>query len=146
VDRSGYVYQIKRQRRPEVFDKILEYAAELPSGVLDPKAADKLVAERDELVDALSAGDYEGALTEGADAAYYVAKHLHFVAHRLGVSIADLVALAEAKYALRAQPGNPKDDAAERAACVGVLGIGPVEVARRSANSPREFAEKVAKL
>jgi len=99
-----------------MFDKILEYAAQLPSGVLDPKAADKLVAEREELVAALSEGDYEGALTEGADAAYYAAKHLHWVAHQLGVTIPDLVALAEAKYALRARPGNPKDDGAERTA------------------------------
>ena len=129
-----------------MFEKLLEYAAELPSGVLDPRAAEKLVAERDELVNALSEGDYEGALTEGADAAYYAVKHLHFVAHRLGVSIADLFALAEAKYALRAQPGNPKDDAAERAVCVDALELGPVEVARRSASSPREFAKKVANL
>ena len=129
-----------------MFEKLLECAAKLPSGVLDPKAADKLVAERDELVAALSEGDYEGALTEGADAAYYAAKHLFFVAHRLGVSIADLVALAEAKYVLRAQPGNPKDDAAECAACVDALEIGPVELARRTASSPRDFAEKVAKL
>ena len=104
-----------------MFEKILKHAAELPSGVLDPRSADKLVAERDEFVAALSEGDYEGALTEGADAAYYAAKHLYFVAHRLGISIADLVALAEAKYALRAQPGNPKNDAAERAACVDAV-------------------------
>ena len=129
-----------------MFEKVLEYAAELPSGVLDPKAADKLVAERDELVAALSEGDYEGALAEGADAAYYAAKHLHFVANQLGVSIADLFALAEAKYALRAQPGNPKNDAAERAACVETMELGPVELARRSASSPREFAKKLAKL
>lgn len=104
-----------------MFDRILEYAAKLPSGVLDPKAAEKLLAERDELVAALSEGDYEGALTEGADAAYYAAKHLYFVAHQLGVNIVDLVTLAEAKYALRAQPGNPKDDAVERAACVETM-------------------------
>jgi phosphoribosyl-ATP pyrophosphohydrolase len=99
-----------------MFDKILEYAARLPSGVLDANAADKLLAEREELVAALWDGDREGALTEGADAAYYAAKHLHWVAHQLGVTIPDLFALAEAKYALRAQPGNPKDDVAERAA------------------------------
>lgn len=104
-----------------MFEKILEYAAQLPSGVLDNKAAEKLVAEHNELIVALSAGDYEGALTEGADAAYYAAKHLHFVAHRLDISIADLIALAEAKYSLRAQPGNPKNDAAERTACVETM-------------------------
>ena len=41
---------------------------------------------------------------------------MYWVAYQLGVTIPDLVALAEAKYALRARPGNPKDDGAERTA------------------------------
>lgn len=104
-----------------MLNTILSLAAQLPSGLNDPRAAEKLLGERQELVDALSAGDYVGALTEGADAVYYAAKHLDWTARQLGVSVETMVALAEAKYSLRAQPGNPKDDGAERAACLAVL-------------------------
>lgn len=96
---------------------ILRLAAQLPSGLNDSRSADKLFAERDELIVALVAGDYTGALTEGADAVYYAAKYLDWVAGQLGVSIDQLFALSEAKYELRARPGNPKDDWAERRAC-----------------------------
>ncbi len=99
---------------------IINLAAKLPSGLNDPRSAEKLVAERDELMDALEAGDYIGALTEGADAVYYAAKHIQLVAGLLGIDIDILLAVAEAKYRLRAQPGNPKNDAAERAACAAV--------------------------
>lgn len=98
--------------------KILALAAKLPAGLNDAKAADKLVAERDELTAALRSGDFIGALTEGADAVYYAAKHLQWVSVQLGVSMEDLSRIALAKYALRARCGNPKDDAAERAACL----------------------------
>lgn len=104
-----------------MLNSILSFAAKLPAGLNDPRAADKLLAERQELIDALAGGDYVGALTEGADAVYYAAKHLDWTARQLGVSVEMLVALAEAKYALRAAPGNPKDDGAERAACLSVL-------------------------
>ena len=96
---------------------ILDLAAQLPSGLNDPRSAEKMLAERDELVEALGADDYVGALTEGADAVYYAAKHLDWVARQLGVTVDVLFAVAEAKYGLRARPGNPKDDTAERAAC-----------------------------
>lgn len=101
--------------------EILALAAQLPSGLDDPRSAEKLVAERQELVDALAAGDYPGAITEGADAVYYAAKHLDWVARRLGVTVDQLFQVAVAKYSLRAQPGNPKNDAAERAACMEAL-------------------------
>ena len=87
----------------------------------DPKAADKLVGERDELLEALALGDVQGALTEAADAAYYVAKHLDYVASLLQTDVPTLFRLAAAKYSLRARPGNPKDDLAERAACWAVI-------------------------
>lgn len=96
---------------------ILDLAARLPSGLNDLRSAEKMLAERQELIDALDANDYIGALTEGADAVYYAVKHLDWTARQLGVSIEVLFAIAEAKYALRARPGNPKDDQAERAAC-----------------------------
>lgn len=103
-------------------DNIISLAAKLPSGLNDPRSAEKLLAERGELMDALDAGDYIGALTEGADAVYYAAKHLDLVAGLLGISLDALIAVAEAKYSLRAQPGNPKDDAAERLACAEAAG------------------------
>lgn len=112
---------------------IINLAAKLPSGLNDPRSAEKLLAERDELMDALHDGDYIGALTEGADAVYYAAKHLDLVAGLLGISLDALMAVAEAKYSLRAQPGNPKSDAAERLACVAAArsrGMAGVEVIR----------------
>lgn len=102
-------------------ENIVRLASKLPSGLNDAKAADKLLREREELLGPLAADDYIGALTEGADAVYYAVKHLDYVANLLGVDIATLFALAEAKYALRARPGSPKDDAAEREAAAKVV-------------------------
>lgn len=102
----------------EDINSVLDLAAKLPSGLNDAKAAEKLLAERDELLEALANGDHVGALTEAADAAYYAAKHLDWVAKQLGLEVDDLFRLAVAKYSLRAQPGNPKNDMAERKAVV----------------------------
>lgn len=122
-------------------DNVLFYAAKLPSGLDDARAAEKLIAERDKLLAALAEGDEVGALTELADAGYYAAKHLDWAARRLAeiigrpASVNDVLALTAAKYQLRASPGNPKDDQAERQACllraqlVGrVVGIGAADL------------------
>lgn len=101
--------------------EIIELSAKLPSGLNDPRAAEKLVAELGELQQSLKDGDYVGALTEAADAAYYAAKHLQYVAHLLGITVDDVLACAKAKYALRAQPGNPKNDAAERVVVLAAI-------------------------
>lgn len=98
--------------------EVLMLAEKLPAGLNDPRSVEKLMAERQELLDALADGDYAGALTEGADAVYYAAKHLDWVARQLEVTVDQLFGLAFAKYDLRARPGNPKDDAAEREACL----------------------------
>lgn len=103
-------------------ETILALAAQLPSGLPDPQAADKLLREREELLVELDDADYIGALTEAADAVYYACKHLDWVAQQVGLSIPVLFELAQAKYALRARPGNPKHDPAERAACAAVVG------------------------
>jgi hypothetical protein len=95
---------------------IIALASHLPSGLNDPQAADKLIAEREELLEALACDDYIGALTEAADAAYYAAKHLDYVAGLLNISVDDVLNVAHAKYELRAQPGNVKDDKKERLA------------------------------
>lgn len=113
---------------PDLAD-ILKLAAKLPSGLDDPKAAEKLVVERDELLVALAAGDLEGALTEWADAVYYAAKHLDWASCRISellgrpVTVEDALRVAVAKYTLRAVPGNPKDDRAERAACLVAMSV-----------------------
>ncbi|RJQ32808.1 MAG: hypothetical protein C4589_00305 [Peptococcaceae bacterium] len=106
---------------------ILNLAAKLPSGLNDALAAEKLIAERQELIDALAANDQAGALTEAADAAYYAAKHLDWVARQVGLTVEEILALAIAKYSLRARPGNPKSDAEERQA---VLAIAPGNLTR----------------
>lgn len=97
-------------------EAILELANRLPAGLPDDKAPAKLVREWQELLEALDSDDHTGALTELADVVYYAAKSIHAAAFRCGVDIETAFAVAEAKYSLRAQPGNPKNDTAERAA------------------------------
>lgn len=116
-------------KRSPSLDDILGLAAQLPSGLDDAAAVQKLLAERDKLLIALTGGDMVGALTELADAGYYAAKYLDWAARRVSeklgrfVSVEDVMRLTAAKYQLRASEGNPKDDAAERAACLEALGI-----------------------
>ena len=98
-------------------ESLLNLAAKLPSGVIDPQAPAKLLAEMRELTEAIEAEDRDGALTEVADAVYYAAKCIALAAAMAGISRVEAFVVARAKYGLRAAPGNPKDDAAERAAC-----------------------------
>jgi len=96
---------------------ILALAEKLPSGLPDAQAPAKLLAEMKELAEAIEAEDRDGALTEVADAVYYAAKCIALAAAMAGISRVEAFVVARAKYSLRAAPGNPKDDAAERAAC-----------------------------
>lgn len=98
-------------------ESLLALAEKLPSGIIDPEAPAKLLAEMQELEAALAAEDHAGALAEVADAVYYAAKCIALAAAMAGISRVKAFAVARAKYSLRAAPGNPKDDAAERAAC-----------------------------
>lgn len=116
-------------------DKLLELAAKLPSGLNDPKALGKFHHERQELADALAAGDRIGALLEAADCLYYVMKARHNglandddtvrmmedIIVASGFLPTKIRAAALIKYGLRARPGNPKDDAAERAAVENLI-------------------------
>ncbi len=102
-------------------EQIVELAALLPSGLGDSRAAEKMAAERTELLESLADGDTIGALTEVADAVYYAAKHIEYVASLCGITPSQALKICVAKYALRAQPGNPKNDAAERAAVAEVV-------------------------
>ena len=106
-----------------MIDQIISLAEKLPSGIPDPDAPEKLVAEMCELADAISAADLEGALTEAADIGYYAVKCLHLAVYRIndmsgsgGLTPEGVLSLTVAKYVLRARPGNPKDDGAERKA------------------------------
>lgn len=100
---------------------LLSYAAKLPSGLNDPRAVQKLAHELDELKEALAYEDYVGALTEAADAAYYAVKHLQYVASLLDITVDEVMDCGLAKYKLRAQPGNPKNDNEERTAVLSAL-------------------------
>ena len=83
---------------------------------IDPHAVDKLAHEMQELTEALADDDEIGAVLEAADVAYYACKAVQYAASLVNLTVADVMSAACAKYALRARPGNPKDDAAERAA------------------------------
>lgn len=112
----------ERSQRNPTLENLLHLASQLPAGLNDVRAADKLLAERGELLAAIEAGDEAGALTEIADGVYYAAKHLDWLCRLANdnfgydFSIKDLIELAMAKYELRARPRNPKDAEAERAA------------------------------
>lgn len=115
-------------------DSLLTLAAQLPTGLSDPRAVEKLTREEEELHECLAQGDLLGARLEAGDVAYYAAKAMHNnlitrtysdmrlarVAELVGLSPADVVRVAVAKYGLRARPGNPKDDTAERAAVIAL--------------------------
>jgi hypothetical protein len=78
----------------------------------------------DELEAAMVNLDHVGALTEVADVVYYCCKTIHLAATVTGVDIEQAFAICVAKYALRARPGNPKDDTLERLEVYRVLGKG----------------------
>lgn len=118
------------------FNRLIALSAKLPTGAIDPRAIEKLEKEQAELLDAIEHGDRLGAILEGGDCLYYLAKCLHnglvslqlatdiaqlIVSAALGINTDVLLQVAETKYNLRAMPGNKKDDAAERAAVAALL-------------------------
>lgn len=120
---------------------IVKLAKKLPTGLEDPKSATKMFNETTELRAELIKGDMLGALLESADVLYYgvkavcngllhyktVENHIGYIFHITGYW-SDLVILACIyKYALRARPGNPKNDAEEREAVRWLLDLGKDE-------------------
>lgn len=101
--------------------EIIDLAGKLPSGLQDNRALEKLIREREELLQALGDHDYTGALAEAADNAYYAIKHLEYISWLVNIPVEQLFDLAIAKYSLRAKPGNKKNDAAEREAVARVI-------------------------
>ena len=118
------------------FAPLQALAAKLPTGLNDPRALEKLDREQAELEYHLSINDRLGAVLEAGDVAYYAGKAVanglmsqaeaeaivFKAALVVGVNPKVVMKVAVAKYELRARPGNPKNDAAERAAAKRVLG------------------------
>ena len=104
-----------------ILGAVVALAAQLPSGLSDRKAPQKLEGECQELEEALGNNDYVAALTEVADVVYDAIKAIEWAAASVGLTVGQALVLAIAKYRLRARPGNPKDDVAERAACAEVM-------------------------
>jgi hypothetical protein len=119
----------------EKIEALKALAEQLPTGLYDPKALDKMEREMEEAKEAVMAGDMLGAVMEGGDIAYYAIKaessgicdesqrdkFIEYAAGFVGLVPTLLLDCAIAKYALRARPGNPKDDERERAAVAAVL-------------------------
>lgn len=117
---------------PTWINQLYRLAEQLPTGGADPRALEKLHAEQRELAEETDPA--ERAL-EAADCCYYAAKavengllsvvdaeqELHRVAQVTGLAPETVIAVALAKYRLRARPGNPKDRAAETAAAQRIL-------------------------
>ena len=115
--------------------QIADIAEKLPTGLVDGKATEKMDRELSELQAAIEEGDRLGTLMEAGDVAYYAIKAWYNEAVGLAGLIltirlaADTVNIPEdvlldiciAKLSLRALPGNPKDDKAEREAVIKVL-------------------------
>jgi hypothetical protein len=108
--------------------EVRRIAPQLPTGLTDPRAAEKLATEQSELAEKLNATDQVGALTELADVAYYAAKavlNALIDPKAAEVAIRDACAacsvesrivllVMRAKYAIRAT--GRKNDAEERTA------------------------------
>lgn len=115
-------------------DQLTTLAAQLPTGLVDPKVLDKLAAET---LEQLAEPDPVSSAMEGADRIYYAAKAvangvmtiedaeqvLVEAALVSGIEPDVQIAVAVQKYTLRAQPGNPKNHAAEWRACAGIIGV-----------------------
>jgi len=117
--------------------RILGLAAKLPTGLLDSKVREKLHRELKEFDQALADGDRLGTLLEAADVLYYATKAayigllqpvdegdiLFYVCQKGGFTFPQVFDACIKKYTLRAAPGNPKNDEAERCEVAPIIGI-----------------------
>lgn len=119
--------------------QFIKLAQRLPTGLVDPRAEEKFERELVELQAAIAADDKIGALLEAGDCIYYACKiyansdeEALDIENALGrcqrvadllpqVAVQQLVIVGLIKYNLRARPGNPKNDAEERAAVAPLL-------------------------
>jgi hypothetical protein len=126
-------------------EKIAALAEKLPSGLVDPSCMTKFYAEVDELGEALTYIDYHGhrddssefvnVAMEAGDCAYYAIKAfktgffneelmdlaLEIISALVPLNKDEVLDCCIAKMSLRAEPGNPKDDAAEHRAVKAIL-------------------------
>lgn len=109
--------------------ELVALAGNLPAGMPDLRAADKLRAEWKELNDAIASGSAMAEVAaEAADCLYYAVKakysaldvdvtaELKKISAAAHLGSRAIVEAALTKYRMRAAPGNPKDVAAENAA------------------------------
>lgn len=109
--------------------ELVDLAGNLPAGMPDPRAADKLRAEWKELNDAIANGSAMAEVAaEAADCLYYavkakysglgveVAAELEKISAAAHIGSQAIIEAALTKYRMRAAPGNPKDVAAENVA------------------------------
>lgn len=119
--------------------QFINLAQLLPTGLVDPRAEEKFERELVELQAAIAADDKIGALLEAGDCIYYACKiyansdeEALDIENALGrcqrvadllpqVAVQQLVIVGLIKYNMRARPGNPKNDAEERAAVARLL-------------------------
>jgi len=118
----------------ELTTRLLYLAAQLPTGRIDPNARAKMFAERVELDAALKIEDHIGAVIAASGVAYYAVKamdnalisvptcqeHIRQAARKVGLTAEQVLRVSICKMTLRARPGNPKNDAEERAAVKGL--------------------------
>lgn len=121
-----------------IFERILtviRLANKLPAGLNDPDAQQKYHRESVEFYQACQNDGPEAQALELADRVYYLIKMLvndqvelarllplvDAAAMELDVDRFTAFDLCIAKYTLRAEPGNPKDDEAERMAVSEIL-------------------------
>jgi hypothetical protein len=114
-----------------IISEVRSIAPQLPTGLFDIRAAEKLADEEEELADKLAEGDNVGALTELADVTYYAGKAVinglipHSQAEQItqtacnqcGVDMPTALRVMQAKYASRIATG--KRDDLERIAVMG---------------------------
>jgi len=130
--------------------RILALATKLPTGLLDPKVRLKLHQELKEFDQALADGDRLGALLEAADVLYYSTKAtyigllqpideeeiLFYVCKKGDFTFPQVYDACIKKYTLRAAPGNPKNDSAERSEVAPIIGI-QIETAQQIKDAKR---------
>jgi hypothetical protein len=114
-----------------IISEVRSIAPQLPTGLFDIRAAEKLADEQSEMGEKLAEGDNVGALTELADVTYYAGKsvinglishplaeqHIKTACAQCGVDIPTALRVMQAKYSSRIASG--KRDDLERIAVMG---------------------------
>jgi hypothetical protein len=114
-----------------IISEVRSIAPQLPTGLFDIRAAEKMSDEQSEMAEKLAEGDNVGALTELADITYYAGKcvinglipnsqaeqHIKTACAQCGVDMPTALRVMQAKYASRIATGKRED--LERIAVMG---------------------------